>query len=113
MKLYARLLRAHCPVENEDLERMIPVLQDVIVPRAAAGKGCKQVLFFVDRTERNGNVFSITVYDSEDALTEGMKEATSDYRFEALAGLGCTAVSARALEVVAGQLQVDSEAPTG
>lgn len=103
MKLYARMLKAQCPLDRAAVEKMIPVLQNETVPHAACGSGFRQVYFFADyEEEEGGNVFSITIYDSEENLREAMAEAGSDYRFSSLARLGCTAVDARAFEVIAG-----------
>ena len=111
MKLYARMLKARCPLDREALEKMIPVLQNETVPHAARGRGFREVYFFADhRGKEAGDVFSITIYDGEEDLQAAMSEAGSDYRFSTLARLGCHAVDAQALEVIAGA--VNEAAPT-
>ncbi|RDI63563.1 hypothetical protein [Nocardia pseudobrasiliensis] len=105
-KLYARMMKAVCPVDPETMETTVPFLQHEIVPHAMADHGARQIFFFVDPTD--GTVFSITMYDTEDDLANAMREAGSEYRFASLAKLGCTAVEARALEVVAGDVAADA-----
>jgi hypothetical protein len=110
MKLYARMLKAQCPLDRAAVEMMIPVLQNEIVPHAARGSGFREIYFFADHGEKEaGDVFSITVYDSEEDLHDAMSEAKSDYRFSTLARLGCSAVEARAFEIIAGA--VNTAAP--
>ncbi|HEY4022405.1 MAG TPA: hypothetical protein VGM75_27195 [Pseudonocardiaceae bacterium] len=109
MKLYARMLKAQCPVDKDSLEQMIPVLQDEIVPYAAGDPGFRQMFFFVDYDEeqKQGNVFSITIYNTKDDLDNAMQEKDSRYRFATLGKLGCTATDARSFEVVAGRVNPD------
>ncbi|MEU1993705.1 hypothetical protein ABZ511_04570 [Nocardia gamkensis] len=99
-KLYARMMKAACPIDPETMETTVPFLQHEIVPHAMADHGARQIFFFVDR--QDDTVFSITIYDTREDLDNAMREADSEYRFASLAALGCTALDARSFEVVAG-----------
>jgi hypothetical protein len=99
-KLYARMLEARCPMGEADLDRMVPVLQDEIVAYARREPGCRQIHFFADRD--SGRVFSITIFETAEDLERAMAISDSEFRFRTLAGLGCTAVAATALDVIAG-----------
>ncbi|QIS15670.1 hypothetical protein [Nocardia arthritidis] len=105
-KLYARMMKASCPIDTESMAKMLPVLQHETIPHAMSDKGVRQVFFFVDR--QDNTVFSITMYDTEEDLHNAMREAKSEYRFESLAKLGCTALDAREFEVVAGAVAPDA-----
>ncbi|MGV9680596.1 hypothetical protein ACWDSJ_35440 [Nocardia sp. NPDC003482] len=105
-KLYARMMKAVCPVDPETMATTVPFLQHEIVPHAMADPGARQIYFFVDPTD--GTVFSITIYETEEDLAGAMREAGSEYRFASLAKIGCTAVDARRLEVVAGAVAADA-----
>lgn len=104
-------MKAECPLDRDAIEKMIPVLQDEVIPHAAADQGFRQIFFFVDHSSQpgQGNVFSITIYDSEADLDAAMREQDGEYRFTTLARLDCTAVDARRFEVIAGA--VNPEAP--
>ncbi|MGK5532614.1 hypothetical protein [Streptomyces sp. URMC 129] len=106
MKLYARMLKASCIVDPETMETTTPFLQHDTVPHAMEDKGVRQIFFFVDK--KDNTIFSITIYDTEEDLNAAMQEATSEFRFQSLATLGCTAVDARTFEVVAGAVNPDA-----
>jgi hypothetical protein len=99
-QLYARMMKAACPVDAETLETTVPFIQHDTIPHAMADHGARQVFFFVDR--KDSTIFSITIYDTEEDLRAAMNEADSDFRYQSLARLGCRAVDARAFDVVAG-----------
>jgi hypothetical protein len=106
MKLYARMLKAQCPIDPATMETTVPFLQHNTVPRALEDSGVRQIFFFVD--PKDNTIFSITIYDTEEDLNNAMQEATSEFRFQSLATLGCTAVDARSFEVVAGHVNADA-----
>jgi hypothetical protein len=106
-KLYARMMKAACPVDPETMRTTVPFLQHETVPHAMADPGARQIFFFVDN--QDGTVFSITIYDTEEDLANAMRDADSEYRYASLAKLGCTPLDAPTLEVVAGS--VDPDAP--
>ncbi|WP_280295590.1 hypothetical protein [Nocardia abscessus] len=107
-KLYARMMKAACPIDPETMATTVPFLQHEIVPHAMTDQGARQIFFFVD--QQDNTVFSITIYDTREDLDNAMREADSDYRFASLAKLGCTAVDARSFEVVAGAVDGDASA---
>jgi hypothetical protein len=105
-KLYARMMKAACPIDPESMARNLPIIQHDTVPHAMADPGARQMFFFVDRAD--GAVFSITVYDTEDDLRHAMRDADSELRFSTLAALGCTPLDARTFDVVAGAVNPDA-----
>ncbi len=105
-KLYARMMKAECPIDPGTMETTVPFLQHNTVEHALKDSGVRQIFFFVD--PKDSSIFSITIYDTEEDLNKAMREATSEFRFQSLATLGCTAVDARTFEVVAGQINPDA-----
>lgn len=105
-KLYARMMKASCPIDPETMATTVPFIQHNTIPHAMADHGARQIFFFVDCTD--DTVFSITIYDTEEDLHHAMSEADSEFRFATLAKLGCTALDARAFEVVAGAVNPDA-----
>ncbi|MFE3054236.1 hypothetical protein [Nocardia sp. NPDC059239] len=99
-KLYARLMKASCPVDPESMAVNLPIIQGEVVPYAMSDPGARQIFFFLD--EQDGTMFSITLYDTEKDLEHAMRDADSEHRHTTLARLGCTPIDARTLEVVAG-----------
>lgn len=105
-KLYARLLKASCPVDPESMAVNLPIIQGEVVPYAMSEPGVRQVFFFLDRQDET--MFSITLYDTEKDLEHAMGVADSEHRYDTLERLGCTAIDARTLEVVAGAVADDA-----
>ncbi|WP_405166335.1 hypothetical protein OG203_15340 [Nocardia sp. NBC_01499] len=105
-KLYARMMKASCPIDPETMATTVPFLQHDTVPYAMADHGARQMFFFVDH--QDNTVFSITIYDTKEDLDNAMRDSDSEFRFSTLAKLGCTAVDARTFEVVAGAVNPDA-----
>lgn len=109
-QLWARLLNARCKMDSESYEKLVTGLRQKATPQVTTESGFRQTFFFVDRDHHGGttDVFSMTLYDTEEDLNKAMETADSEFRRKMLGNLGCYATEARTFDVVAGAINPDA-----
>lgn len=109
-QLWARMLKARCKMGDESYAKLLDNLRHETTPHVTTESGFRQIYFFVDRDHHGGttDVFSMTLYNSEEDLNKAMETADSEFRWRILGSLGCYGIDARTFDVVAGAVNPDA-----
>jgi hypothetical protein len=109
-QLWARMLKARCKTDEESYAKLLDNLRHATIPHITTESGYRQAFFFVDRDHHGGttDVFSITIYTTEDDLNQAMETADSEFRWQTLLSLEAYPLDARTFDVVAGAINPDA-----